>query len=74
MKPSTLSTTLTVIAITGGNILGPLALFGGAGWLLAQQFHSNAYIIVGILVAFIMSNFLILTTTSKYMKAINRSK
>lgn len=59
---------LTALAISTGNILGPLALFGGIGWWLSEQSGSNRYVIIGIFLAFITSNLLILTTTSKLLK------
>lgn len=64
--------TLTVVAITSGNILGPLILFGGVGLALSQHFNNKVYVLVGIFIAFFFSNFLILTTTSKYMKSISK--
>ena len=63
---------LTALALSTGNILGPLALFGGIGWLLSERSGSNTYVIVGIFVAFITSNILILTTTTKMMKLVKR--
>lgn len=68
------SETLAVIALTTGNILGPLFLFGGIGWYLTELYGNKAYVIVGIFVAFILSNVLILTTTTKYLHTLTESK
>lgn len=62
------------LAISTGNILGPLALFGGIGWWLSERSGSNSYVIIGIFIAFVLSNILILTTTTKMMKLVNKSK
>ncbi|MBI4407966.1 MAG: hypothetical protein HY565_05720 [Candidatus Kerfeldbacteria bacterium] len=70
MKPQL----LTALAVSTGNILGPLFLFGGIGLWLTKQYDSNTYVIVGIFLAFISSNILIFTTTTKLLKLINRSK
>lgn len=66
--------TVTVIALTTGNILGPLILFGGIGWFLTDLYQNKWYVIGGILVAFIMSNVLIITTTAKYLRFASDSK
>lgn len=63
------SPTLTVLALTTGNILGPLLIFGGIGWYLSELKQSNVYVLGGIIIAFLFSNFLILTTTSKYLRS-----
>ena len=65
---------LTALAVSTGNILGPLALFGGIGWWLSERSGTNVYVIIGIFVAFITSNVLILTTTTKMMKLVNPKK
>lgn len=65
---------LTALALSTGNILGPLALFGGLGWWLSERSGTNVYVIVGIFIAFVCSNVLILTTTSKMMKLVNKPK
>lgn len=65
---------LTALAVSTGNILGPLALFGGIGWLLSQRYGSNWYVIAGIFAAFITSNLLIITTTNKFVRLLNKSK
>ena len=65
---------LTALAISTGNILGPLALFGGIGWHLSRQTGHHYYVIVGILLAFVTSNLLILTTTSKFIKLIRHGR
>lgn len=59
---------VTALAVSTGNILGPLLVFGGIGWALTNQYGSNKYVIIGIFVAFITSNLLIVTTTSKVLK------
>ncbi|EKD76674.1 MAG: hypothetical protein ACD_43C00024G0004 [uncultured bacterium] len=63
------SPTLTVLAITSGNILGPLLLFGGIGWYLSNLKNNNAYVVAGIIIAFLFTNFLIFTTTTKYLRS-----
>ncbi|EKD78694.1 MAG: hypothetical protein ACD_41C00296G0003 [uncultured bacterium] len=65
---------LTALAVSTGNILGPLALFGGIGWWLSERYGTNMYVIIGIFIAFISSNVLILTTTNKMMKLVNPKK
>jgi hypothetical protein len=63
------SPTLTVLALTTGNILGPLLIFGGIGWYLSELKQSNVYVLVGIGIAFLFSNFLIFSTTKKYLRS-----
>ncbi len=65
--------TVTVLALTTGNILGPLLLFGGIGWYLTELYQTTSFVIGGIFIAFIMSNLLILTTTTKYLRATSTS-
>ena len=65
---------LTALAVSTGNILGPLALFGGIGWWLSERYGTNVYVVGGIFIAFILSNVLILTTTNRMMKLVNRPK
>ena len=60
------------LAVSTGNILGPLLVFGGIGWAMTNHYGSNKYVIIGIFSAFITSNLLIVTTTSKVLKLIKR--
>lgn len=62
------SPTVTALALTTGNILGPLFLFGGIGWYLTDLYNNKWYVIGGIFIAFILSNILIVTTTTKYLR------
>ncbi len=63
---------VTALAVSTGNILGPLALFGGIGWALTQRYGSTKYVIAGIFIAFITSNLLIITTTNKLVKLVKK--
>ena len=65
---------VTALAVSTGNILGPLILFGGIGWALTQRYGSNKYVIIGIFAAFITSNLLIVTTTSKIMRLVSKEQ
>ena len=63
---------VTALAVSTGNILGPLLVFGGIGWALTKQYGSSKYVIIGIFVAFITSNLLIVTTTAKIMRLVSK--
>lgn len=66
--------TVTALALTAGNILGPLFLFGGIGWYLTDLYDNKWYVIGGIFIAFILSNLLIVTTTTKYLRFASEYK
>lgn len=63
---------VAALAVSTGNILGPLLVFGGIGWALTNQYGSNKYVLIGIFVAFVTSNVLIFTTTARIMKMVSR--
>lgn len=59
---------LALLGVTSGYILGPLLLFGGIGWWLTDRYDNKAYVIAAIFIAFIVSNLLIITNTTKMMR------
>jgi hypothetical protein len=65
---------LMAMAVSSGNILGPLLLFGGIGYLISKQTGSNIYVLAGIFVAFITSNLLIFTTTRKFLSYLQHGR
>ncbi len=68
-------TGLAIASLVSGYILGPLLLFGGIGWWLTKHYHNRLFVIIGVAVAFVLSNVLIIrntTGTLRYFKRINR--
>lgn len=61
---------LTVVGYTSGLIFGPMVLFGGIGWWLSERFGTMLFTIGGLLVALIVSNFLIFSNTEKMLKKL----
>jgi len=60
---------------TAGSILGPLLIFGGIGFFLDKIFNTRPLIlIIGVLVAFLATNFLIYKKLKKMMKQFDNAK
>lgn len=63
---------LALASMISGYIIGPLVIFGGGGWLLASSTHHRIYIILGIGLAFILTNVLILRNTTKLINFMKK--
>lgn len=61
-------TPLAVAGMISGNVLGPLFLFGGVGWLLTERYDNRAFVYLGVGIAFVASNILIIRNATKMTK------
>lgn len=59
-------------SMVSGYIIGPLLIFGGGGWYLASLTHHRIYIILGVGIAFILTNVLILRNTTKLINFMKK--
>ena len=58
---------------TSGSIFGPLILFGGLGYFIDSYFSTKpAFILVGVLVAFVSTNILIFKKLIKLNKVLEK--
>jgi|AntAceMinimDraft_4_1070372.scaffolds.fasta_scaffold10266_2 F0F1-type ATP synthase assembly protein I len=56
---------------TSGSIFGPLVLFGGLGYFIDNYFSTKpAFILVGVLVAFVSTNVLIFKKLMRLSKVL----
>lgn len=61
-----------MMSYSAGSILGPLIFFGFIGYLLDKYFDTKpVFIIIGVLVAFVITNVLILKKVNKLSKKFN---
>lgn len=61
---------IAVASAITGYILGPLIIFGGIGWWLADKFSNRLFLFGGVVVAFLITNILILRNTTKMIKSM----
>lgn len=54
---------LSMVSITTGYILGPMAVLGGIGWWIGKQIDSLLPIMIGLILALVLSNILIFKHT-----------
>lgn len=61
-----------MMAYTAGSILGPLVLFGGGGYIIDIYLETRPFgLIGGVLMAFVLTNILILKKVNKLSKKLN---
>ena len=69
MKSETRKLILSSSLYTFGSLFGPMIFFGGIGWWLDSYFETRLiFVLIGVGIAFIVSNILL------FMKAIKMSK
>jgi hypothetical protein len=56
---------LAVASMISGYVLGPLLLLGGIGWLLTDHYDNKMFVYLGVGLAFISTNILIIRRSSK---------
>jgi len=61
-----------MMAYTAGSISGPLILFGGIGYFLDKFLNTKPFLLIaGVLVAFVVSNVLIIKKVNKLSKRLD---
>jgi hypothetical protein len=63
---------LAVASMVSGYILGPLVLLGGIGWWLTSHYENRLFVIVGVASAFVISNVLIIRSTTRTLQHLKR--
>lgn len=66
---------MAMAAYSSASIFGPLFIFGGLGWYLDKRFGSNPWLmLVGVFIAFIVTNILLFKKVVALTKFINKEK
>jgi len=73
MKLSYLLKGFALSAMISGYIIGPLLILGGgAWWLYKNDYVSKIVVVIAILIAFILSNVLIVKRSKKMIERFNK--
>ncbi len=73
MKLSYLLKGFALSAIISGYIIGPLLILGGGSWwLYKNEYIDKIVVIIAILIAFVLSNALIIMKSKKMIQSFNK--